>query len=84
MADSFDAEVDPTGSAMLLLMRSKLTGSCFCGRLWALLSVTLQDTLAATLVNDAPHLLHGWQGRGPSLGELLHGEAPTVSRLPLR
>ena len=33
---------------------------------------------------DAPHLLHGWEGSGPPLGELLHGDAPAESRLPLR
>ena len=49
-----------------------------------MLSVAAQDTLAATLVGDAPHLLHGWEGEGPPLGALLHGEAPSPSRLPLR
>ena len=48
------------------------------------LSVANQDTLTSTLVDDAPHLLHGWEGSGPPLGELLHGDAPAESRLPLR
>ena len=49
-----------------------------------MLAVVAQDSLAATLVGDAPQLLHGWEGAGPYLGELLHAEAPTPSRLPLR
>ena len=53
-------------------------------RWWGMLSVAVQNALAATLVDDAPHLLHGWEGEGPPLGELLHAEAPTQSRLPLR
>ena len=53
-------------------------------RWWSMLSVAVHDNLAATLVDDAPHLLHAWEGRDPPLGELLHGEAPTESRLPLR
>ena len=53
-------------------------------RWWGMLAVAAQDSLAATLVDDAPHLLHGWERLAPSLGELLHAEAPTPSRLPLR
>ena len=53
-------------------------------RWWGMLAVAAQDSLAATLLDDAPHLLHGWEGAGPSLGELLHAEAPTPSRLPIR
>ena len=53
-------------------------------RWWGTLSVAVQDTLASTLVDDALHLLHGWEGEGPPLGELLHGDAPAESRLPLR
>ena len=49
-----------------------------------MLSVAMQDSLAATLVNDAPHLLHGWHGKDPPLGQLLHGDAPSESRLPMR
>ena len=49
-----------------------------------MLAVAVQKALAATLVDDAPHLLHGWEGVGPPLGELLHGDAPAESRLPLR
>ena len=49
-----------------------------------MLAVAAQDSLAATLVDDAPQLLHGWHGKGPPLGQLLHGEAPSESRLPLR
>ena len=51
---------------------------------WGMLSVAVQNALASTLVDDAPHLLHAWEGVGPPLGQLLHGEAPTESRLPLR
>ena len=53
-------------------------------RWWGMLSVTLHNSVAATLVDDAPHLLHSWHGTGPPLGRLLHGEAPSTSRLPLR
>ena len=49
-----------------------------------LLSVAVQNALAATIVDDALRMLHAWEGTGPPLGVLLHGEAPTVSRLPLR
>ena len=49
-----------------------------------MLSVAAQNALAATLIDDAPHLLHAWEGIDPPLGVLLHGEAPTESRLPLR
>ena len=63
---------------------SKSTRLAWENRWWGMLAVAAQDSLAATLVNDAPHLLHGWEGCGPPLGELLHGEAPTISRLPLR
>jgi len=60
------------------------TARAWEARWWSMLSVAVQDSLAATLVDDAPHLLHGWHGHGPPLGELLHGEAPALSRLPLR
>ena len=53
-------------------------------RWWGMLSVAMQDSLAATLVNDAPHLVHGWHGTDPPLGQLLHREAPSESRLPMR
>ncbi len=53
-------------------------------RWWAMLVVAVQNAVASTLMDDAPHLLHGWEGDGPPLGELLHGEAPAPSRLPLR
>ena len=49
-----------------------------------MLAVAVQNAVASTLVDDAPHLLHGWEGSGPPLGELLHGDAPAESRLPLR
>ena len=62
----------------------KSTRLAWENRWWGMLAVATQDSLAATLVNDAPHLLHGWEGSGPPLGELLHGEAPSPSRLPLR
>ena len=56
-------------------------------RWWGMLSVAVQNALASTLIDDAPlppHLLHAWEGHGPPLGELFHGEAPAESRLPLR
>ena len=64
-------------------------------RWWSMISVATQNALAATLVDDAPHmlfvclgafksLLHAWEGTAPPLGILLHGEAPAESRLPLR
>ena len=51
---------------------------------WGMLAVAAQDSLAATLVEDAPHLLHGWAGPNPPLADLLYGEAPNPTRLPLR
>ena len=53
---------------------------------WAHLAVATQDALAATLLGDAPHLLHGRPASLPPLGELLleGAEAPGPSRLPLR
>ena len=53
-------------------------------RWWGMLSVAVQNAFAATIVDDAQCTLHAWEGTGPPLGVLLHGEAPTVSRLPLR
>ena len=60
------------------------TARAWEARWWAMLSVAVQNALAATLVDDAPHLLHGWAGDGPPLGELLRDEPPALSRLPLR
>ena len=60
------------------------TARAWEARWWGMLAVAVQNALAATLVDDAPHLLHGWEGERPPLGVLLHGEAPTESRLPLR
>ena len=60
------------------------TARAWEARWWGMLAVAVQNALAATLVDDAPHLLHGWEGEGPPLGELLHGDAPAASRLPLR
>ena len=45
-------------------------------RWWGMLAVAVQNALASTLVDDAPHLLHGWEGEGPPLAVLLHGDAP--------
>ena len=53
-------------------------------RWWSMISVATQNALAATLVDDAPHMLHAWEGDAPPLGILLHGEAPAEGRLPLR
>ena len=52
-------------------------------RWWGMLSIALQDILAATLVDDAPRMLHAWEGTGPPLGVLLHGEALAISRVML-
>ncbi len=60
------------------------TSRAWEARWWALLAVAVQDSLAATLIDDAPHLLHGWHGDPPPLGELLLADAPAQSRLPLR
>ena len=38
-----------------------------------MLSVAAQNTIAATLVDDAPHLLYAWKGSDPPLEVLLHG-----------
>ena len=62
----------------------KATARAWEARWWSMLSVAVQDSVSATLVEDAPYLLHGWTGGGPPLGELLHGDAPALSRLPLR
>ena len=45
-------------------------------RWWSMISVATQNALAATLVDDAPHMLHAWKSSTPPLGILLHGEAP--------
>ena len=60
------------------------TARAWEARWWGMLAVAVQNSVAATLVDDAPHLLHGWEGDGPPLGVLLHGDAPAQSRLPLR
>ena len=44
------------------------TARAWEARWWSMLSVAVQDSRAATLVDDAPHLLHGWHGTGPPLG----------------
>lgn len=31
-------------------------------RWWSMLPVAAQDSLAATLVDNAPHLMNGWEG----------------------
>ena len=61
----------------------RATARAWEARWWALLSVAVQDAPAATLIEGAPHLLHGWYGDPPPLGELLLADAPTNSRLPL-
>ena len=60
------------------------TARAWEARWWGMLAVAVQNAVASTLVDDAPHWLHGWEGRGPPLGELPHGDAPAESRLPLR
>ncbi len=49
-----------------------------------MLSVAVQNALAATLAEDGPRLLHGWAGEALPLGGLLHREGSVQSRLPLR
>lgn len=55
-------------------------------RWWSMLSVCVQDSLAATLVDDGALLLDGADGAEPPLGDVLldGGLAPEVSCLPLR
>ncbi len=60
------------------------TARAWEARWWGMLAVAVQSALASTLVDDAPRLLHGWEGEGPPLGVLLHGDAPAQGRLPLR
>ena len=64
----------------------KATALALERRWWNLLAVATQDALAATLLHDAPHLLHGAPAKAPPLGDLLldSGETPAPSRLPLR
>ena len=52
-------------------------------RWWAILSVAQQDTLAATLVDDAVPLLGGHDGEEPTLPDVIYdaGLAPEVSRV---
>ena len=57
-------------------------------RWWSMISVATQNALAATLVDDAPHMLHAWEGTAPPLGILLHGAVsythltlPTTSKV---
>ena len=76
LADEESAQAPPR------LRRS--TARAWEARWWGMLAVAVQNALASTLVDDAPHLLHGWEGEGPPLGVLLHGDAPAQSRLPLR
>ena len=62
------------------------TACALQARWWAILAVATQNTLAATLVGDAPHLLHGNPEEEEPLGRLLleGADAPAPSRLPLR
>ena len=62
------------------------TATALQARWWALLAVATQNALAATLLGDAPHLLHGNPAEEEPLGRLLleGAEAPAPSRLPLR
>ena len=57
-----------------------------CLAVWGIIRIAAQDALAATLVNDAPHLIHCTKGPEPRLADLLldAGESPPVSRLPGR
>ena len=77
-----DLAKEKSQSAPPRLRRS--TAFAWENRWWGMLSVSAQNALAATFIDDAPHLLHAWEGSDPPLGVLLHGEAPTESRLPIR
>ena len=56
----------------------RLAAFAWQNRWWNMISVVTQNALAATLVDDAQHTLHAWEGTAPPL----HGEAPAESRLP--
>ena len=63
------------------------TARAWEARWWGMLSVAVQDSLAATLVDDAPHLLHGWHGTRPPLGKTHSDSVPTgmeVGLLPVQ
>ncbi len=48
------------------------------------MAVAVQNAPAATLTDESPHVLCGWAGEPPPLGELLLADAPAESRLPMR
>ena len=76
----------PRGNAGNPRLR-RAAAEALVARWWGLVAVATQDSLAATLLGDAPHLLHGHPPELPlPLGDLLldAGEAPAQSRLPLR
>ena len=65
--------------------RLRKSGSSAWGNVrWGMISVAARNALAATLVDDAPHMLHAWEGTAPPVGILQHGEAPAGTRIPLR
>ena len=45
-----------------------------------MISITTQNVVAATLVDDAPHMLDAWEGTVLPLWIFLHGDAPVESR----
>ena len=50
----------------------RATAEALVARWWSLVAVATQDSLAATLLGDAPHLLHGHPPELPlPLGDLL-------------
>ena len=49
-------------------------------RLTGVAALMVVAALAAMLVDDAPRMLHAWEGIAPPVGILLHGEAPAESR----
>jgi len=55
-------------------------------RWWAMLSVAAQNTLAATILDDAVATLVGFDGNEPTLADVLldGGGLPAASRLPAR
>jgi len=55
-------------------------------RWWAMLSIAAQNTLAATILDDAVPVLDGFDGEEPALTDVLldGGGAPAASRLPGR
>jgi len=50
---------------------------------WSMISSAMQKSLAATLVHEAPHILHARERTAPPLEIFLHGELPAESHLSI-